>query len=141
MKVKFSPSTGSFYPQDMIDDGSYDNNLPNDLADVTEKEIVTYWKKSAPLGKKLGSCDGRPCWVDLPPPSEELLFYINTNKKNRQKLLAESEIAWRQYAVEGSYAKDSEVKELLDWKKYLVLLMRIDLSKTNNIKWPLAPNK
>ncbi|KAA1172566.1 tail fiber assembly protein [Photorhabdus heterorhabditis] len=44
-----------------------------------------------------------------------------------------------QYAVETEMASDAEKALLLAWKKYLVLLSRVDTSITPDIDWPQVP--
>ncbi|WP_387794709.1 tail fiber assembly protein, partial [Photorhabdus sp. RM125S] len=44
-----------------------------------------------------------------------------------------------QYAVETEMASEVEKALLLDWKKYLVLLSRIDISLAPDITWPEKP--
>ncbi|WP_261372493.1 tail fiber assembly protein [Yersinia aleksiciae] len=61
-------------------------------------------------------------------------------KKLELKSVADSEINWRQDAVDGGYAEPKEVTNLAAWKKYRVLLMRIDTSKAPDIEWLVAPN-
>lgn len=81
MKAKFSPSIKTFYAQNMIDDGSYNMGLPIDLIDITDEELSAYWKQYPPVGKMLGTIDGRPAWVDLPPLThEELVASADTKK-------------------------------------------------------------
>ncbi|WP_424840312.1 tail fiber assembly protein [Serratia marcescens] len=36
-------------------------------------------------------------------------------------------------------ATDVETRRLTEWKKYRVLLMRIDTSKAPDIEWPTPP--
>lgn len=60
-------------------------------------------------------------------------------KKSKLKINADSEISWRQDAVDGAYAEANEVTELAGWKRYRVLLMRIDTSKAPDIEWPVSP--
>ncbi|KDU56848.1 caudovirales tail fiber assembly family protein [Escherichia coli 3-475-03_S4_C2] len=52
---------------------------------------------------------------------------------------AGTEIAWRQDAIEAGISTDDEVIQLAKWKKYRVLLMRIDTSKAPDIIWPDIP--
>ncbi|CFB67485.1 tail fiber assembly protein [Yersinia enterocolitica] len=139
MKAKFSASVKTFYAQNMIDDGSYDIGLPVDLIDVTDEELSTYWKQSPPLRKMLGAIGGRPAWVDLPPPTHEELIANADAKKIQLKAVADSEIEWRQDAVNDGSASDKEITALASWRKYRVALMRIDTSKASDIDWPVFP--
>ncbi|EKN3386197.1 tail fiber assembly protein [Yersinia enterocolitica] len=136
MKAKFSASVKTFYTQNMIDDGSYDIGLPVDLIDVTDEELSTYWKQSPPLRKMLGVIGGRPAWVDLPPPTHEELVANADAKKIQLKAIVDSEIEWRQDAVDDGSASDKEITALASWRKYRVALMRIDTSKAPDIIWP-----
>lgn len=52
------------------------------------------------------------------------------------RLKADSEIAWRQDAVDAGIATEEETAALSEWKKYRVLLMRVDTSKP---VWPEKP--
>lgn len=139
MKAKFSPSIKTFYAQNMIDDGSYNMGLPIDLIDITDEELSAYWKQYPPVGEMLGTIDGRPAWVDLPPLTHEELVASADTKKNQLKVGADSAIDWRQDAVDGNYAEGDEVTKLVEWKKYRVLLMRVDTSKAPDIDWPMVP--
>lgn len=55
------------------------------------------------------------------------------------RLKADSEIAWRQDAVEAGIATAEETAALAEWKKYRVLLMRVDTSAAPDIEWPVPP--
>ena len=60
-------------------------------------------------------------------------------EKQRAELLstANNEIAWRQDAVDAEMATDEEKSELAAWRKYRVLLMRVDTAAP---VWPTAPS-
>ncbi|HHH1686301.1 TPA: tail fiber assembly protein [Yersinia enterocolitica] len=139
MKALFSPSLVAFIPDYMAVDGSYSTEISGSLVAVTDEELAIYWRQIPPVGKTLGVAIGRPIWVDLPPPRPEELIDSAIAKKNQLKAVADSEIEWRQDAVDGSYAEGNEATELAAWKKYRVLLMRIDTSKAPDIIWPLTP--
>ncbi|EKN3994884.1 tail fiber assembly protein [Yersinia enterocolitica] len=139
MKALFSPSLITFIPDYMVQDESYPPEISNNLVVVTDEELGTYWRQLPPIGKILGVAIGRPAWVDLPPLThDELVASINA-KKSQLKSVADSEISWRQDAVDVGYAEGNEVTELAAWKKYRVLLMRIDALKTADITWPQLP--
>ncbi|ETS33063.1 phage tail protein [Photorhabdus temperata] len=46
-----------------------------------------------------------------------------------------------QYAVETEMASEAEKALLLGWKKYLVLLSRVDISSSPDINWPENPQE
>lgn len=73
----FSPSTLTFYPKSMIEDGSYGDNLPVDLVEITENEQNTYWKQSPPSGQILGALTGRPAWVNTPAIIDSLSIRLS----------------------------------------------------------------
>ncbi|EKN3403063.1 tail fiber assembly protein [Yersinia enterocolitica] len=123
----------------MVQDESYPPEISNNLVVVTDEELALYWRQTPPVGKTLGVAIGRPVWVDLPPPTHEELVANANAKKSQLKAIADSEISWRQDAVDEGYAEDNEVTELAAWKKYRVLLMRIDALQTADITWPQLP--
>ncbi|MDM3432117.1 tail fiber assembly protein [Citrobacter sp. Cb023] len=57
-------------------------------------------------------------------------------RKAQLRAQADSEIAWRQDAVDAGIATEEETAALSEWKKYRVMLMRVDTSKAPDIKWP-----
>ncbi|WP_061285261.1 tail fiber assembly protein [Kluyvera cryocrescens] len=60
-------------------------------------------------------------------------------QKTQLRALADNEITWRQDAVDEGIAKAEESSALAEWKKYRVLLMRVDTSKAPDIVWPISP--
>lgn len=65
---------------------------------------------------------------------------VETAKLRRQSLLnrANQEIAWQQDAVDVGIATEEETAALSEWKKYRVLLMRVDTAKP---VWPTPPGE
>ncbi|MHA3205554.1 tail fiber assembly protein, partial [Yersinia pseudotuberculosis] len=61
-------------------------------------------------------------------------------KKATLKAAADSEIDWRQDAVDAEEASEKEISELAAWKKYRVALMRVDVSAAPDIEWPVSPD-
>ncbi|ELY5224902.1 tail fiber assembly protein [Yersinia enterocolitica] len=60
-------------------------------------------------------------------------------KKSQLKAIADSEIEWRQDAVDDRSASDKEITALASWRKYRVALMRVDTSNPLEIEWPVLP--
>ncbi|EKN3733641.1 TPA: tail fiber assembly protein [Yersinia enterocolitica] len=61
------------------------------------------------------------------------------NEKNQLKAAADSEIEWRQDAVDDGSASEKEIVDLAAWRKYRLALMRIDTSKAPGVEWPESP--
>jgi len=62
MTISFSPSNLGFYDSEY----DYGENLPNDLVKI-KNEIYQAFLESPPDGKKLGSVNNQPTWVDDVP--------------------------------------------------------------------------
>lgn len=77
----------------------------------------------------------------IPVLSEPVVDHLERTKlrKLTLKATADSEIAWRQDAVDSQISTAKEIASLAEWKKYRVLLMRIDTSKAPDIEWPTPP--
>ncbi|HGT8321749.1 TPA: tail fiber assembly protein, partial [Escherichia coli] len=75
---------------------------------------------------------------DIPSlsPEERVARAEQTRRDLRAR--TDSEIAWRQDAVDADIATDEETAALSEWKKYRVLLMRVD---TANPVWPTPPGE
>ncbi|WP_167351084.1 tail fiber assembly protein, partial [Buttiauxella gaviniae] len=58
------------------------------------------------------------------------------NNRALLKARADTEIEWRQDAVDAGIATNEELLSLSEWKKYRVLLMRVDAFKP---EWPSQP--
>ena len=59
-------------------------------------------------------------------------------KRNALRSVVDAELAWLQDAVEAGMATDEEAAELSEWKKYRVLLMRVDTAAP---VWPTPPER
>ncbi|EPT4025516.1 tail fiber assembly protein [Enterobacter roggenkampii] len=130
-----------FIPAYLKDDGTYtDDTWPASAVLMTEEETSTYWKQTPPVGKLLGVEDDHPAWVNLPAPTPEQLTALADQQKAALRQTADAEIAWRQDAVDAGIATADEAAALAGWKKYRVLLMRVDTSKAPAIEWPTPPD-
>lgn len=132
----YSAKNNAFYLDEMFDDYEQSGLLPDDLVSVSESDFARY-SENPPEGKvRAGGEDGMPSWVDVPPKTPEQIEQESVAKRSHLKTIADSEISWRQDAVDAEIATDDEVAALSSWKKYRVLLMRVD---TSNPEWPEMP--
>ncbi|EOX8496984.1 tail fiber assembly protein [Salmonella enterica] len=127
---------GSFYLFAMKEVYEEAGTWPVNGADVDDETMAIY-TGIAPQGKMLGSDkEGNPVWVDIPPPSAEQQIVQAEQKRTTLRSIADKEIAWRQDAFDAEIATAEEAAALFEWKKYRVLLMRVDTAKP---EWPTPP--
>ncbi|WP_426577673.1 tail fiber assembly protein [Xenorhabdus stockiae] len=74
-----------------------------------------------------------------PPPTPEELKQTAEVQKSFLRQRADSAIAPLQDAVDLDMATKEEKSALLKWKKYRVLLNRVDCSTAPDIVWPEQP--
>lgn len=74
-------------------------------------------------------------FVDIRPGATE----IADQKKNELMAEADKAITPLQDAVDLGMVTDAEAALLLEWKKYRVLLNRVDITKAPDIVWPDKP--
>ncbi|HEA9922453.1 TPA: tail fiber assembly protein [Yersinia enterocolitica] len=138
MKLLWSAKNNAFIPEEMVDEYKVAGWAIDDLVEAREDILPFYGK--APTGKIRGVRDnGMPAWVDLPPPTHEELIAKANAKKSQLKAIADSEIEWRQDAVDDRSASDKEITALASWRKYRIALMRVDVSNPLEIEWPVLP--
>lgn len=133
----FSTSLNGFLPLAWKKEKEVTDSWPSDAVEISHEDYLTF-TTDAPEGKKLGSVDGLPAWVDIPPPTLEELTANAEAMKLGLKANADSEIAWRQDAFDAEIATAEETAALSEWKKYRVLLMRVDTAKP---VWPTPPGE
>lgn len=78
-----------------------------------------------------------------PPPERSHDELVADAEQQKSALLtaANNTIAPLQDAVDLDIATDSEQSQLLAWKKYRVLLNRVDTSAAPEIEWPTPPGQ
>lgn len=134
----FSAFLNGFLPLAWKEEKEATGSWPDDAIEISYEDYLKF-TTDAPEGKMLGSVDGRPAWVDIPPPTHEELIASAEATRLRLKANADAEIGWRQDAVDAGIATDEETTALTEWKKYRVFLMRMDTSKAPDIEWPATP--
>ena len=131
----FSPSTLGFYPIEMKEE--YLTNGSSDVIEVSDS-VRNEYNVAPPEGKQLSSSQNMPVWIDIPPATREELIADAEREKLRLKAVADDEISWRQDAVDAGIATAEETAALSEWKKYRVMLMRVDTAKP---VWPTPPGE
>lgn len=126
----YSAGTKGFYSQEI------NSNIPSDAVEITV-EKWTELLQGQMNGKVISSdTSGFPILIDSLSLTHEQLVAQAEQQKSQLRKAADSEIAWLQDAVDAGIASDEETALLAEWKKYRVLLMRLDTSKAPDIEWP-----
>ncbi|HCT9735882.1 TPA: tail fiber assembly protein [Morganella morganii] len=132
----YSAKNNAFFPTSFIDAYSDFN-----LSDAVEVEDSVYLEFiNPPAGKiRIAGGDGLPAWGDIPPQTKEQLIEQADAKK--QHLMADATVSMAplQDADDIGEATDDELLQLKAWKKYRVLLNRVDTSTAPDITWPVKP--
>ncbi|MEX3242411.1 tail fiber assembly protein [Serratia quinivorans] len=136
---KFSATTTSFYPAEMLDDYRKAGTLPDDLVSV-DNEAYNTFVLSPPEGKIRGADkSGRPAWVEAPQPTKEQSIMMAITRKHLQAEKAEAVIAPLSRAVKFGEATQDETTNLIAWERYSVQLSRIKPEDAPDIDWPQPP--
>ncbi|MCC8386365.1 tail fiber assembly protein [Photorhabdus laumondii subsp. laumondii] len=136
----YSAKTNSFYPIELKQNYIASGSLPDDVIEVSLDIYQDYAANNAPEGKyRIAGQNGLPEWADIPPPTREELQQYIESKKQQFIVEASQQIAPLQDAVDLGIATQEEEAALLVWKKYRVMLNRIDISQAPDIEWPEQP--
>lgn len=130
---KYSPSNNAFY------DTAINRDIPEDAINITEQAWADLLSGQAK--GKLITCgaDMRPCLTEQPLPTAEELISQAEDKRSRLRAEADAAIQPLQDASDLGIATDDEAGQLVAWKKYRVMLMRISVEDTVSIAWPEMP--
>ncbi len=139
MTYFYSPSDNGFY-DDVVRE-LYENagTWPDDGIEVDDS-VFNEFTNTPPEGKTRGhDKEGMPKWVDLPKPTKEELIAMANEKKASLRAEADFVITPLQDAVEMEEATEDEAALLTKWKKYRILLNRVDTQTAPDIEWPEKP--
>lgn len=136
MSYGYSAKTNAFYLIETKKGYEKYGNWPDDVKPISD-EIWERYSVQGPPGKTRGADkDSLPCWVDIPPPTLEESRRDAEYLKRQRMDEATRIMAPLQDAVDLNMATDAEKAALLAWKKYRVLLNRVDISDAPDIDWP-----
>ena len=135
----YSPSENAIYLSILYDDYVKAGTWPKDGIAISDEDAEKFNGGNKPAGKILGVVDGALAWIDEPPRTAEQQKSDALNMKTTLRAKADAEISWRQDAVDAEIATTEEAAALAEWKKYRIMLMRIDTDTEPDITWPEPP--
>lgn len=135
-RIFFSAKTNGFYPYSLINDYENADTWPEDAVEISER-----WYSVLLDGLSNGEVicanqDGQPVLSEPPPPTAQELKAINEERKSQLLREIAEEIAPLQDAVELGISTKDEEDSLLEWRRYRVLVNRVD---PENPVWPERP--
>ncbi|MCC8379571.1 tail fiber assembly protein [Xenorhabdus sp. PB30.3] len=136
----YSAKTNAFYLNGLKQRYIECETWPDDGIDVSEAVFNKFAGNMPPMGKmRIAGADGLPAWGDIPPPTPEARQRWAEQDKQRLMAQASKAIAPLQDAVDLGMATPIEKTTLMAWRKYRVLLNRVDCSAAPDIHWPTQP--
>lgn len=132
--MKWSASNNGFY-------SALNSLIPDDAIDISDELYHSLLDGNMAGMIIVTGESGLPELQQRPAPSVDELRAMAEQQKLSLRSKADSEIAWRQDAVDAAIATDEETAALAEWKKYRVLLMRVDISTAPDIDWPTQPEQ
>lgn len=139
-QYKYSASTNLRYLITLLPEYSNQGALPVDMIDISDEMAKEFFDDKSPEKKiRIPGANDLPCWGYAPTSTTDSLIAQADAQRKILRARAESEISWRQGAVDEGIAKIEEVSLLSIWIKYRTLLMRVDTSLAPNIDWPEVP--
>lgn len=137
---QYSPSTNSFYPDDLLSVYEEAGTLPNDLIPASEDVFRVFTATPEPGKMRVAGSDGLPAWGDIPPPTHEELIAIA--EQVRQQLLTHADavmLDWRTELMLGEIS-DANRAKLSAWLAYKNDVKAVDVTTNpEHINWPVLP--
>ena len=126
------------YPKDLRGTIIYSTETGAETTMQEVGEIPDGYTTSKPTSE-FDSWDGKKWQLDV---SKQHQYEVNqaSAKKNQFIADATSQLSYLQDAVDSQIASELEIQLLAEWKKYRVLVNRIDIEQAPNIDWPNNPN-
>lgn len=133
MNYYFSESELGFYCDEV------NESIPSDAVEISEDVYLSLLEGQS-KGKFISADSaGTPVLTDPPEPTQVELVAQAEDKRTALMEEANASITPLQDAADLDIATDEEMESLRTWKRYRVLLNRVDTSKVPDIEWPDKP--
>lgn len=133
MNYYFSKAELGFYCDEV------NESIPADAVEISE-ELYFSLLEGQSTGKVIAANEaGKPILTDPPEPTVGELIALAEETKTVLMKEANARILPLQDAFDLGLDTDEEKQLLLAWKKYRVMLSRVDTGKVPEIEWPDKP--
>jgi len=134
MTKYYAASTNGFYSKEIHGD-----EIPADSVEITDEEWIALLEGQEKGKLITADKKGNPILQDYPAPTADQVIKMAAAEKTRLLALATVKIGPLQDAEDLDIATAEEAENLKKWKKYRVLLNRVDTNTSDDISWPVAP--
>lgn len=128
--MKYCALNNGFYR-----DTTPDDKIPGSVVHISDDEGKRILDSQI-NGRIQPGDDGFPVLVPYPELTKDERQERAEQQRQVLKSIADTEISWRQYAVERGKATEEEAAALIAWQDYRLDLLRIDTAKPD---WPTPP--
>ena len=128
--MKYCALNNGFYG-----DNTPDDKIPGSVVHISDDEGQRILDSQI-NGQIQPDDNGFPVLVPYPELTQDEQQERAEQKRRSLKSVADAEISWRQDAVDAGIATEEETAALTEWKKYRVMLMRVNPEKP---EWPPLP--
>ncbi|MFO4141853.1 tail fiber assembly protein [Enterobacter kobei] len=133
MNYYFSKTTLGFYCDEV------NKSTPADAVEISEESYFSL-REGQSTGKVIAADEaGNPILVDPPEPSADALIALAEETRTALMAEANARITPLQDAYELGIDTGEEAGLLTRWKRYRVMLNRLDISAAPSIEWPEKP--
>jgi hypothetical protein len=138
-KYIFSSESNAFYSVDLQMLYEQSESWPKNYVYITDakwQEMLEGQSKGMDIK---ADAQGYPVLIERKPPSDQMQIDIAERQKAKLMKEAIDTIDILQDATVLGISTQEENDSLISWKKYRVLLNRIDTRKAPDISWPIKP--
>ncbi|WP_133550942.1 tail fiber assembly protein [Enterobacter sp. AG326] len=139
MSIYYSASQNGFYNDLLKNEYKVAGTWPDDVFEISER-WYQYLINGQARGKVIIANEyGQPVLSNPPELTKDQVVIEAKNKKSALMLEVNDLLAPLQDAVDLGLSTSEENALLLEWKKYRILLNRVETSNAPNIEWPVKP--
>ncbi|WP_336340580.1 tail fiber assembly protein [Enterobacter cloacae] len=139
MSYIYSAENGAFYNNELVADYRSAETWPDNYVNVLDEDYVSLMEGQSDGKIIISDKNGYPVLAKPPTPTYEERVSQAIQQKNVLMKAASDFITPLEDAAELGIATVEEAAALQDWKRYRVMLNRVDVRTAPDIQWPERP--
>lgn len=135
----YSSSENAFYPIALKEDYLSAETWPVDGVEIDDDKALIFMGEPPEGQVRVAGDDGLPCWVDIPPPTQEELIAQADTTKEALILSAKETISLWQTELQLGIISDEDKTSLIAWMNYIKDVQAVKTENAPDITWPDKP--